>query len=1722
MQIELQVRSPEMKLTGFDQALAKLDSLEQSLIRLAEFKKFDFKITVSAPGLGKLKGDLAGLEANTRNLAAMLREAGQVKLGGLVESGMVSAGEALKATTQEADRLGRKFTEIGAQREVVMRQFGSLKGQSNLSTNEVLRMEELNGWLDKNASILGVVETRMRAIHEARGMATAMSGAGGTAPEAGATKGAGAAVSEQAEAEARLAAAQGPAIAGMKLQEEIARLKAAKMAALKKEVEGTASAEGNLDTSTKGSTASMTAATRQAGMLSQTYRRVKDGEEELVKTRERNAAGDVVTTDPKKGWVTREVTELDKLKRAMAEAERSGQATFLASPGDDAARVKSLRDQAAEMRKLAASTDLQSEAWVQQKVKAADALDIQARSIEQGMKSAEQRKDEIRQLDNYKQAAHQIRTDAKDAQGLGIGGKADGMRAEAQALDQLRMSMGLGTKEADTFSRQMETQAATLRMHANEMDRISTERATMARDRIQEFNNLNSKWDATPNTKATATSSGRREVTTIDREANGRREVARLTADYDHAGQALNATLSRTNDAVQAVEKTTRGYGRTLLNGIGSFGAFMVASSAVYGALSLVGRGFESFTTIERQSAVLRTVFRGTAEESDYLRDITLRLAAAYGRSAAEGMDAAVRWSRIGLTVQQTAEAVAVSLQAANVAEITAAEAAEQLSAIYAAYGLRVADLRVVLNELNTISNTVNVTNKDLLQGMSRVAALARQAGLSLAETVGIIGAAVARTGRSGAEIGNALKAMIAAISNPKLQDFMSEGFGIRVKNDGGDLKAMTTILNELFISYQKLTDAERQELLVKMGGKQQASRFAAILDGYVKSQQLAIQAQLDLTSADRENKNIRATIISQLGTMGAMFDKLALDMASAGGNLSLNTTLTSFVKLLGNALSVLDKIPLASAAVVGLLVVMTGRMLMSALAMQDGAVKANFLTSSLGQLRAAYAAMGVAVDQANARLVLQDGLLGKVAGRVLGVSGAMGGMKTGRGQGLGLTPEQEMIVMQNQTGKAGGAGKMVASILGAIPMLLRFAAGWALIAGGMWAVNKVFESFESDAEKARRALAGFNQEMENLRGKNRAADLRQRLAGTLSKSIGDTALRNPNAARESIDQFSTVAFPDRPAAAAALREEMQAMLKNHQLEELAARFAQVRLTIQKEMSAGKLTELNGSRQIVATLQQQLAIEKGKMDTSTGKPRETAAKAVRELEGQITDELGKQSQAQQELADTESERRDAETDSSKAAKKKIESRISTTDKIADAMPLAEDTATGKWERETQALDINIAQTKKRLDLYTEEKTKAESASDAKKKQVKAEVEALEQIAALRRSGLDKINTPLSMPGGPISGFGEGFKPGGRRFGEEAKARGDRLKGGKDDFTNANIMAVDMGFKNSAEATAAYEIKKKELEVAEAQAGIAGQISAEQMEAERNALAELQAKKELLKIEEERARILDEISNGKRNAKELGLANQIGTSDAEKMISEFKALNPLNNNERNRTGEVLAGSTAKPFEDQAEMLERVNRMESLLLSSTERRARLQSEIANERRREAEEASKALQMGTREEQLRAAGLAKFTKEQGRGFTGSEFQFLDKSTRESVTKFNPDAAPPELQGKSRDLEQERSLLDRSLTGMREVFDATTAEIKRLLVPAQAPGNTDINRPPPPQLNATINIDLGDQFISLVDRVESVVRDDVARIEARLGAYINRTTSVDSAQSAGQLANA
>lgn len=341
--------------------------------------------------------------------------------------------------------------------------------------------------------------------------------------------------------------------------------------------------------------------------------------------------------------------------------------------------------------------------------------------------------------------------------------------------------------------------------------------------------------------------------------------------------------LKRLEDATLRSGHAFNFHSSSLLRNAATFTKWYIPAQLAMASFSAIGSGIRGAVEAQRTFKILNAVYRGSTEDAAKLAEETLSLAAANGRSADEAAQAAVAWARMGLTRQQILVAMETSLRAANVAEISAAEATAYLTANYKAFGQTIADIPATLDYINALSNKNAVAPKQIFDGLSRSAKVAKQAGITFQETAAIISTVSAEQQRPGAEAGNALKTVLSRLVRPKTLSDLKEQFKLDFSTPEGDVKRMTDVLSELAALYPKLNTVEQGRLKNLVAGTNQGNRFAIIMDSWTESLIAQAKAGLDSNSAMRENEQIISSVASKVDGLSASWTNLFHTLGEAG-----------------------------------------------------------------------------------------------------------------------------------------------------------------------------------------------------------------------------------------------------------------------------------------------------------------------------------------------------------------------------------------------------------------------------------------------------------------------------------------------------------------------------------------------------------------------------------------------------------------------------------------------------------------------------------------------------------------------------------------------------------------------------------------------------------------------------------------------------------------------
>jgi TP901 family phage tail tape measure protein len=342
--------------------------------------------------------------------------------------------------------------------------------------------------------------------------------------------------------------------------------------------------------------------------------------------------------------------------------------------------------------------------------------------------------------------------------------------------------------------------------------------------------------------------------------------------------------------------------------------ARVLAFGASVGVLNAVAKSFQNIVTASTQvEASLKEIQVATGETSGNLEKLgkgIFEVARSTGLSFKQASEATLEFARQGGTLEDSLMKAKAALVLTRTTGLDAAEAVKGLTAAVLSFNQVGLDYETVVNKLAAVDTKFAVSSRDLIEGISRSASVAQEAGVSFDELTALITTLQEKTARGGAVIGNALKTIFQRVQTTENLDYI-RNLGIAVNDVSGDILPATTIIKKLANEFQNLDSATRKGLLIKIGGGFQIDKLAALLNDISSANGTFNRSLTQSTNAGNQgfqkleelNKTVQASF-DRLTTSGTQFAATIGKIAFSDDFRSILNKTSSFLESLNESIS--------------------------------------------------------------------------------------------------------------------------------------------------------------------------------------------------------------------------------------------------------------------------------------------------------------------------------------------------------------------------------------------------------------------------------------------------------------------------------------------------------------------------------------------------------------------------------------------------------------------------------------------------------------------------------------------------------------------------------------------------------------------------------------------------------------------------------------------------
>lgn len=442
--------------------------------------------------------------------------------------------------------------------------------------------------------------------------------------------------------------------------------------------------------------------------------------------------------------------------------------------------------------------------------------------------------------------------------------------------------------------------------------------------------------------------------------------------------------------------------------------AFYVVNELKNGFFETIGIIKETEDAVVDLQRVLNDDSISNSKMSSELYDIAYE----YGRTFEEVAEVSTQFAQAGYDWADTMELTRGTMLALNTAELDVTQSTEGLIAIMSQWNLTAEDYADVIDKINITADNFAVTSETIVAALQRSSSSAKNANISLEETISIITALAEATGRSGENIGTALNSLIIYTSKTDALEKFAKVGSDEMKQLVADYQAgaasIFDVWEQLSEEVQNLSQQQQEVLFQDDNFQQLATELQSALGDvygaagtYRQNYFIALLNDMDTVQRSmqemeeyagysaRENEKYMESLTASWNQLKSALAELAVQIGDAGllDLLKMLTeSATAAVKLtqsLGGVVPLLESI-------LGLTIIIKSKKIASGIVDIGSSIKAT--VSEMRNLVTTLGAVDTAASQASvAASALQAafGWIGVVGIAISAVTAAISGVNS-------------------------------------------------------------------------------------------------------------------------------------------------------------------------------------------------------------------------------------------------------------------------------------------------------------------------------------------------------------------------------------------------------------------------------------------------------------------------------------------------------------------------------------------------------------------------------------------------------------------------------------------------------------------------------------------------------------------------------------------------------
>lgn len=346
-----------------------------------------------------------------------------------------------------------------------------------------------------------------------------------------------------------------------------------------------------------------------------------------------------------------------------------------------------------------------------------------------------------------------------------------------------------------------------------------------------------------------------------------------------------NGAIYKQTDAIKDLSGRHLGLAQQIGIAISRTFTWATAMTGFYGTIRGIQSMLQEVLSIDKAMTELKRVMDATPKQYNEMLQQSIDLSKQLGNNVHDVLDSLTEVARsYGDTLSQEdmIKLTKTSILASNVSDLSPADAMSDMIGVMNAYKISAQDSIQIIDKLNEVDNNYSVSTQQIADAMQKSASVAKVYGVSLDELIGNITAIGSTTQESGEQIGRALKTIYSRITTLGQAKDALDSVGVSIYDMNNQVKPVSTILDELAKKWKGLSDEQRQNVAVNVAGRDQLTRFLALMENWNMSINATKTSLNSAGSAMQENEKYLNSAQARINELKTAFTELSLAVGKA------------------------------------------------------------------------------------------------------------------------------------------------------------------------------------------------------------------------------------------------------------------------------------------------------------------------------------------------------------------------------------------------------------------------------------------------------------------------------------------------------------------------------------------------------------------------------------------------------------------------------------------------------------------------------------------------------------------------------------------------------------------------------------------------------------------------------------------------------------------------